>query len=153
MDFGGWDVLTTLLIALYGAVLSTFTIISQKKEHKREVKVTLSFGFVDQGRPLEAMFILSAKNTGSKTVTMSSRGLILPNNKILHFVRQSYFPFPIELTEGKDIFDWREVKELAQELKKEGYSGIIEVKGFFKDAVDHWYESKLVKFDLEEWTK
>ncbi len=154
MDFNGWDIIITLLVALYGAILSTYTIINERKEHKREIKVTLSFGLIEQGEVSPPMVILSALNTGSKTVTLSSKGLILPNKKILFFVRQDdCFPFPYDLVEGKDVMVWREAKELANKLKQEGLLGKIKLKGFFRDAIGNRYVSKAVKFDIEDWSK
>ena len=78
MGFNNWDILLTLIIAVYGAMLSTYTIWVAKQESKRKIKVELSYGF--NTNPLvkaETLLLIRAMNLGRKTVTLSSVGLIL----------------------------------------------------------------------------
>ena len=152
MEFSGWDIIITLIIASYGAILSTYSIWSKRQEHKREVKVTLSFGFIKMGTVSPPMLILSALNTGSKTVTLNSMGLILPEKKYLHFTHPEniYVTFPHDLLEGKNVMVWITNKELAHDLKQEGYSGTIRLKGFYRDAIGNEYKSKTINFDIEQ---
>ena len=154
MEFGGWDIIITLIIASYGAVVSTISIWYTRKEHKREVKVTLSFGLIKQISVSPPQIFLEALNIGSKTVTLSSFGLNLPNKKNMYFPNpNSNAPFPHELLEGKSVSVWIDAKELAKNLKQEGYSGMISYKGFYKDAIGNVYRSKEEKFDIEGWSK
>lgn len=151
MEFSGWDIIVTLIIALYGAILSTISILNSRQEHKREVKVKLSFGFLPHVSVKELMLILSALNTGTKTATLSSMGLALPEEKILYFTQpNSYVRFPHDLVEGKDVIVWLTTKELADDLRQEGYSGLISIKGFYRDAIGNEYKSKAVKFDIKK---
>ena len=47
MEFNiGLDVIITLLIAIYGALLSTYSVWASRQEHKREIKVERSYGFI-----------------------------------------------------------------------------------------------------------
>lgn len=88
MEFSNWDIVITLIIAVYGAGLSTYTIWSARKEHKRELKVELMYGVSTHPlAPKGLLLIIQALNTGRKTVTLSSMGLILPNKekKILYY--------------------------------------------------------------------
>jgi hypothetical protein len=154
MEFNiGLDVIITLLIAIYGALLSTYSVWTARQEHKREVKVELSYGL--KTNPISGvsptLLILSALNTGTKTVTLSSTGLILPRKKYLFFPRpESNVTFPYDLPEGKSCSIWIATEELANDLKREGYSGRIALKGYYRDAIGGYYKSKSVKFNIEK---
>jgi hypothetical protein len=151
----GWDVIITLIIAIYGALVSTYSVWGSRQEHKREIKVELAYGFMrnslSEVSPL--MLILSALNTGRRTVTLTSMGLILPkkDKKYLVFLQpESNVSFPYDLLEGKNCNVWTTTKELAEDLKREGYSGKISLKGYYKDAIGGEYKSKSLKFNIEK---
>ena len=155
MDFSGWEIVITLLIALYGAILSTYSIWSRRQEQKRKLKVSLNYGLtlnlLSQGKP-PLMLILSAVNIGKKTVTLTMMGLILPtkDKKYLAFLHpNSLVSFPYDLIEGKSCSVYAEPKEVANELKQLGYSGKINLKGYYKDAIGSKYISESLKFDVE----
>ena len=124
----GWDVIVTLLIAVYGAILSSYAIWNARQEHKREIKVQTSFGFIKSPitgvSPL--MVISTAMNTGRKTVSLTNMGFILPNKDREYLILlhpQSNVSFPYDLVEGKSCQVWDTTNELAVDLKREGYSG------------------------------
>ena len=151
----GWDVIITLIIAVYGAILSTYMTWNARQEHKREIKVQTSFGFIKSPfsgvSPL--MIISTAMNTGRKTVTLSSVGLILPNKdkEYLTFLKpNSAVSFPYDLVEGKSCQVWDTAKELAVDLKREGYSGRINLKGYYKDAIGNEFRSKPLRFNIDK---
>jgi len=154
MEIADWDILVTLSIALYGAILSTYTIWNARKEHKRELKVRLSYGFSTHPfAPQGLLLIIEALNTGRKTVTLSSMGLILPTEDKKYFAiihPNSYVTFPYDLPEGKNCSVWIATKELSEDLKQEGYSGEIELKGYYGDAIGGKYKSKSIKFDIDK---
>lgn len=144
----------TLIIAIYGALLSSYSVWASKQEKKREIKVQLSYGF-HAGPPSVGpmMLIISALNTGQKRVTLTSMGLILPkkDEKFLTFLRpDSNVNFPCDLIEGKGCDVWVTTKELAVDLKHEGYSGKVSLKGYYRDAIGGEYRSKSLKFDIEK---
>jgi hypothetical protein len=156
MEFIGWDVIITLVIASYGAILSTYSVWSKRKEQKRELKVLLRYGVVSNSilshRPSTMLFIC-ALNTGKKTVTLTSMGLILPrkDKNYFTFIRpDSNVSFPHDLLEGKSCDVWTETKKLAENLKQEGFSGKIKLKGYYGDAIGRRYKSKSINFDIDE---
>ena len=143
----------TLIIAIYGAVLSTYSVLISKQQYKREIKVVLSYGFIRN--PLSqvspTMLFIAAHNTGEKTITLTSMGLLLPNKKYLNFLRpDSNVSFPHELLAGKDCNVWVTTKELAEDLKREGLSGKVSLKGFYRDAIGGDYRSKSIKFNIDK---
>jgi len=148
-----WDVAITLIIASYGALLSTYSIWNKRQEQRRKIKVELSYGLLRAGltSDVSSVLIISAKNTGRKTVTLSSMGLVLPDKKYLAFLYpKSNVSFPYDLPEGKDCNVWIETEELTKDLKKGGYSGKISLIGYYKDAIGGMYKSKSLKFDTEK---
>jgi hypothetical protein len=73
------------------------------------------------------------------------------DKKFLAFLRpDSNVTFPYDLLEGKSCSVWITTKELADDLRREGYSGKINLKGYYKDAIGGDYESKSVKFNVEK---
>jgi hypothetical protein len=148
----GWDVVITLLIAIYGALVSTYSVWTARQEHRREIKVELSYGFMRNAlaEVSPTLLILSAMNTGAKTATLTSTGLALPRKKYLLFAQpESNVTFPHDLPEGKSCSVWITNEELLKDLKREGYSGRIKLKGYYRDAVGGYYKSKSVRFNIE----
>ena len=154
MEFSGWDIIITLIIAIYGAILSTYSIWNARKEHKHEIKVELAYGFsTNPLSPKGLLLILSALNIGRKPVTLSSMGLILPSKDIKYYTilrPNSNVSFPYDLPEGKRCSVWIGTKELAENLKHEGFSGEINLRGYYGDAIGGKYKSKKLKFDIEK---
>lgn len=155
MEIANLDIIITLIIAIYGAILSTYTIWNSKQEHKREIKVKTTYGFIKSPitgvSPL--MIMSTAMNTGRKTVSITSMGFILPNKDREYLILlkpQSNVIFPYDLAEGKSCQVWDTAKELAEDLKHEGYSGRIDLRGYFKDAIGNEYRSKPMKFSIEK---
>jgi hypothetical protein len=147
------DVIITLIIAVYGALLSTYSVWASKQEKKREIKVQLSYGFHTLLGEPKPVLVISALNTGHKRVTLNSTGLILPSKdkKYLMFLRpDGNVNFPYDLQEGQNCDVWITTEELAQDLKQRGFSGKIGLKGYYRDAIDVEYTSKSLKFDIEK---
>ena len=152
MEFAGWDIIITLLIATYGAVLSTYSAWTARQEHKREIKAQLAYGMVREGYPptVSTVLIISALNPGEKTVTLSSTGLILPNKKHLAFLEPRNLQLPHDLPDGKSCSTYIDTKELAEELRKQGYSGKVKLIGYYGDALGERHKSKSLRFDIDK---
>lgn len=150
----GLDVIIALIIATYGAIVSTYSVWNARQQNKREVKVSLNYGLILLHQQLPRL-ILSAKNTGNKTVTLSSMGLILPRKKNNLFTpirpdTMGLVTFPHDLDAGKDCSVYFELKNLAEELRLEGFSGKINLKGYFRDAIGNTYKGKPFKFEIDK---
>ena len=156
MEFSGWDIIITLVIASYGAILSTYSVWSKRKEQRREPKVSLRYGVRLNpilGHRSPPRLIIRAVNSEKETVTLTSMGLILPrrdNNLFSPYVPNSDVSFPHDLLGGKNCDVWFETKELAENLKREGFSGKIKLKGYYGDAIGRMYKSKSINFDIDE---
>ena len=68
-----WAALITALVALYGAALSTYTLVSSRHDKRRRVKVELSTGFLVHGPDLSTyMLFIGVSNPGHIPVTLQS---------------------------------------------------------------------------------
>ncbi|MEW6226591.1 MAG: hypothetical protein AB1700_00635 [Bacillota bacterium] len=151
-----WTEIITAIVAVYGAVLATYTLVVQLRENRFRVNVKISMGFLVSplGGTSDTMLFLSASNAGQKVVTLSSQGFLLPNkNQLVIPYPQSNVTFPYELLPGKSCQTWIEAREIARALKLEGIYGEVKLVGFYRDQVDKTYRSKPYKFDVDGWGK
>ena len=150
-----WTDIITALVAAYGSILATYTAIARWREKRARINVKISLGFITQRStgPSEPMVILSASNSGSKAITLSSWGLVLPNRTHLSFPYPlgSDVRFPHELSPETSCRVWVAAKETARVMRAEGYSDKAKVVGFYRDQVDRTYKSKPFEFDVEDW--
>lgn len=145
----------TAVVAVYGAVLSTWNAVSKHLESSRRIKVDVGQGFGVYGASLgPASLVVTARNVGKVSSTLVHGGLLLPDN------RQLYLPqpvgdaqLPLELSAGKSCRLLFECKDLAGAVADKGYSGTIKLVGFYRDAVDKTYKSKSIEFDIGRWLR
>ena len=153
----------TTIIAIYGAVLSTllgaiqaYSFIIGQREKKPRIKVTLVTGLIARGSATSsAMLTFTAANVGRQPVTLTNTpSLLLPDTqKAILLSATSNIQLPYELLPGKNLTFWDDIHQLAQNLKRQGYSGKLDVIGEFGDAVGNKYQSKPFPFDIEDWAK
>lgn len=149
-----WTNIIIALVALYGAVLSTYTLIMNLQKEKFKINVTIAMGFLTlhSGGTSNAMLFLSASNPQQRVTTLSGQGLILPGRKNLIFPSpQSNVSFPHELAPGKSCQIWIEAREIAKSLKSYGFHGKIKLTGFYRDQLNKVYKSKAYKFNIDEY--
>jgi hypothetical protein len=154
---------TTTIIAIYGAALSTILAATQlyrfrieQQEKKPRIKVTLTTGLISQGGATSpALLTLTAANIGRQPVTLTTTpSLLLPDTqKAILLSATSNFQLPYELQPGKSLDFWDDIHQLARTLKRQGYSGKMDVIGEFGDAIGNKYRSKPFPFDIEDWAK
>lgn len=143
----------TLFVAIYGSVLSTYLAYMQRRDRKPKVKVKVSYGFLTSGSRISDTHILvEAANIGDKPVTVSSSSLELPDgSQVINFTNNSTSNLPSELTHGKNITFWYDVKPLASELYKRGYRSTIKIRARICDQASNVFFSKSMDFDVDEW--
>jgi len=151
----GWVEIIIALVAVYGAIISTYNLIIHRERTKVRVKIKLSFGFLHYSAGLDSKhsLILEAINIGARPVTISSQGFILPNKRQLICPNPySNVQFPLELSEGRNCMSWYELKIIADALAQEGFSGIFKLVGFYRDVAANTYMSKPLKFDIDKYS-
>jgi hypothetical protein len=99
------------------------------------------------------LVLVTALNHGSRTVSLNSPGLLLPDKRqlVFPFDLESDVPFPHDLMEGKSCQMWIPASVLARDLRKYGFSGDIKLRGFYRDALGTIHKSKPFKFEADKW--
>ena len=150
-----WPDLITALVAVYGAALSTWTHIARHREKQRRIVVTVSVGFLvfERVGPGPTALFITASNPGSRTVSLNSPGILLPNQRklVFPFGFASDASFPCDLREGKSCQMWISTEELADDLKNQGFSGKIKLRGYYRDALGALHKSRPYEFEIDKW--
>jgi hypothetical protein len=96
------------------------------------------------------MIIIEIANPGFRPVTISSPYIRLPRGDNLMFPwPTANVQFPYELGEGKSCCLWVEETEIKQSLKKQGYSGKVELIAYVSDQTGKKYKAKkALKYDV-----
>lgn len=143
-----WSDVLTALVAIYGAVLSTIVFIKEQQKNRRQVNLTLTYGFLTFDHGLsDQMLIFQISNPGYKNVTINGPQLRLHDNKSMIFpFPNSNVKFPYTLEEGKSVHTWIELKELIRGLKANGYNGTVKFKAKISDQTGK-------DFSTNGWTK
>jgi len=155
MEIITWRQIITAVVAVYGAIMATVTFLLRRKEKQRHLKVKFSNGFTPFGQNLgELMLIIEVSNPGYRDVTINVPRIILPDRKSVVFPNpQSDVHFPHKLEEGTKCMVWTEMKELAQNLERNGYTGIIKINADVDDGSGRRYKSmKPWKLNIDKWS-
>ncbi|MCD6317512.1 hypothetical protein J7M02_00405 [Candidatus Aerophobetes bacterium] len=143
------------IVAIWGAGLSTYTLIRNIIKEKPRIKVKITFGVLAQGSHLSPrMLFLEANNVGKPAVTLSSCGLRLPKtaNQFLLFIPLgSNKRLPCKLSPWENLTVWMKEASIMQNLKSSGFKNAVKVHGFYKDTVGNLYISKPIKLKLNKY--
>lgn len=100
-----WSVIITAIVAVYGAILSTFNTIANRRDKQQRLSVVLSNGFLTYGPDIgPLMFFIEIANIGSKVVTINSINIKLPKGEsvpIINIFNPGGASLPYTLEEGK----------------------------------------------------
>ena len=138
-------------VAIYGALLSTYTLIASRLDKRRRIKVELSKGFMpnDADLPVTMLFI-GVSNPGHIPVMLQRPGIQLPNKGTWHPSSQSSdVCFPHELRPGQACAVWIPLAVFANQLKGEGFSGEVKLVGFCRDAMGKVHKGKRWEFNVD----
>ena len=150
-----WDFVSKLLtafVAIYGAALSTYTLVMNRREKRRRVDVSLQYGFTPRDADLGPMMLLiQATNPGHRTVTLHAPYLLFPRGKKMVFMDpQGDVRFPHNLVDGTSCTLWVPATIVAGQAQKEGFHGKIKLAAQFQDAVGGSYKSSRITFDIDD---
>lgn len=146
-----WVKIVTIVIACYGAILSTCTLISNRRDKKRRIKVAFSRGFLTYfvGGLSEEMLFITVTNPGDRTVRIMAPGVLLPDKRNMVIpVPTGDVTFPHDLPEGRDCKIWEPLKIFRSELQKLGFEGTIDLVPFVDNAVGGRYLGKKWRFSV-----
>lgn len=148
-----WAQLLVPLVALYGAVLSTYNLIVKLLDRRVKLIILLSQGFFAEEEISWKLFVTVA-NPSNKSITINPPSIKLPRNQQLVFPSPlSDVRFPHELQPEKDCRIWMDTSELVNHLRELGCSGAVKIRAEVTDRVGRRYKSKKFKFDMSTWNK
>lgn len=145
--------IVTAALALYGAVLSTYNTIHERRRRKPQLAVTFSHGLIGYGGggASPALLILGAGNSGERPVTISSAYLDIPCRKQSMFgMWHGEVELPHQLLPGEGCQLYIEQATVARELVRIGLSGRVTLVAAFHDQIGNTYRSRPMEFGIEE---
>lgn len=150
MSFLDWSQIITAIVAIYGAILSTYIFVINRLDKRRQLSVSWSRGFRTYGPKMSPeMLFITVTNPGDRTVTINTPRIKLPDDSSIVFpIPLSDVNFPHELKEGKNCRIWVEKTILFSDLIKREYSGIIKLVAEVEDGTGKIYKSKKFKINL-----
>lgn len=140
-----WPTIVTAVVAVYGALLSTYNLYVSLREKRRKVSITFSEGLLTYSSGVldEVMLFITISNPGFRSVSINAPYIKLPDNKTVVFPDPaSNVSFPHELKEGKSCMLWTGRDNLAGMLLQKGYAGQIRLLAEVKDETGEVYSSK-----------
>ena len=149
-----WDQgiqILTALVALWGAGLSTYTFVTNRRDKRRVLKVRLRYALVPniKSEP-ESRITITVSNPGYHSLTVTSVSFRLPSRKQLVYpYAQSDKSLPHELTPGTQLTVFISARQMVKDLKKGSFSGVVRLVGVCSDALGGEHKSSPYDFDMD----
>ena len=146
-----WISLIIAIVAVYGAGLSTYNFILDRRDKQRKIKVDLSYGFpVSHNMELmDDALVITVSNPGNRQVTINTPSIRIPDGKKIFTPHpNSNVSFPHTLDEGKNCIVWFPLKEVKYTLSENGYRGKVKMVAQCTDQVDNIYESEPMNVEI-----
>ncbi len=142
--------IVTLLIAIYGALLSTIIAVREFTKDKRRVKVTCKYAFAFPPGSNEALEFISITvvNIGHRPIQIKQAGILLNNKTTITQLESKIgrIPLPKKLEDGESLdimFDAEKIEKTINDQKK---INVKLKKIFVSDAEGNIYTIGLPKF-------
>ena len=139
-----WVSVVTTLVAVYGAVLSTYLLRDRLRENRRSIRVSLSENLFTFGNMFsDYSLFINAGNAGKRPVTITSVDLQLSNGRSLDALRpNSNVILPHELCDGGGCNFSYPIVALKKAMSERGMSGSIRLRAQIYDATGEVFTSK-----------
>jgi len=159
----GWPEIVIAIIAVHGAVLSTYNFAANRLEKRRVLSISFKKGFLSRSykkkfltrtdsSPL--MLFVTVANPSNRTITVDIPRIKVADASLVLPVPQSNIRFPHELREGQNCMVWIEMKELADFLIQNHYQGRVKLLVEVEDDLGKMHRSKAYwRFDVNEWVQ
>jgi len=123
----------TLVIALAGFCLSLYVAIVQRRDKRELLRIDVNPGVHTQGSSVSSLLcVITARNVGERTVTLSNFGLILPSGQqIIDATTPQQHPLPYALVAGASCTMLMPFSNAVEAAVRAGYSGLIKVRPYF----------------------
>jgi len=140
-----WTQIVTAIVAIYAAIVSTVTLITNRREKVRRLKVVASNGVI--GNPVIGasglMLIITVSNPGHKNVVINTPYLRLPNkNKLIFPSPGTDVRYPYKLEESSACTLWSDMDQLKDVLRSQGLDGTVKLRAEVTDGSQRVYRAK-----------
>ena len=145
--------LITLLIAIWGAGLSTILGIIEILSKRRKLKIANGIHYIAiPDSQHEAVYSLACVNDRERIIRLDSFGIELPNKMRIGFRDQhpDPQPFPITLNDGEVFGVLAYGRQLIPLFRVANYTNEFKVRGYFRDTSGKNYYAKKITVVLNE---
>ena len=154
------DVLLFLL-AVYGAVLSTFNWRQAVRREKRTINVKMSTAMptFEDGHVGPCFAMIEATNSGHRTVTITTLALELPTGARMFATTPNSFPgrpdtaLPANLSDGQSAYLYLSYQDIAGALIQSGRNERTKVIPVCEDSVGGVYKGNPWEVDPDEFSR
>lgn len=143
-------------LGAYGALLSTFNFWQAKAKDRRQILIKQSTSFYTYvgGAMGPAMATFEIINQGHRPVVVDAPTIKLPSGEHLVFIgADGMKDFPKRLEDGNSASIRIPYTEIADSLKRNGYSKTVVLIPTCKDSIGNKFEGDKWSFDVDRgWT-
>jgi hypothetical protein len=147
----------TFIIALYGAVLSSFVFYRSMMREQRRIVIRQTSAFYTYPQGLgPPMASIEVANHGHRPVVVNAPQLELPGKKNMLLIKADGIQdFPKRLEDGESAGVRMQYDVIAESLREAGYSGRIILRPICTDSTGKKFKGNKWKFDINTdwWTK
>jgi hypothetical protein len=148
------------IISAFAIILSLISLVYSYRQNKRRIEVDIDVVLTNQH-----VIQLSVFNSGYRSVAViksdfcvNGKPLNLKegyhNNNSFWISQTKRIDFPYGLKEGHVLCYTFSARQFAVYLENEGYSGVVKLSGYFKNAQKNRVMSKnCIDFDIEKYKK
>ena len=171
-----WPQAITALVAIYGAVISTYNLIQQRKKERRNLKIDVSAEKCDKveginkyGEPIRKpdvpTRVFTILNIGQRAVMVDRFDLCIKNGECIEVPQvnlgyygeggifqyhDDFLPLPYDLLPDRKYHLRIHDEDIAKVLHEKGYSTKLELIGRFIDQAGNSFKSPSFWLDLNE---
>ncbi|MCK4594379.1 hypothetical protein KAU45_07740 [bacterium] len=146
-----WTDVIIAIVALYGAVIATITLIAQIKSKKRKMAVTLDIKMVVSPTIQDYTIELCARNIGNKVIYVSAFELSLPGYHYIDLEPIVPIELPKLIRSGESASYNFRIDKLVSFLQEQQINTIKEICGIVHDQIGKCYTSNKLNFDIKLW--
>jgi hypothetical protein len=139
----------TIIVALYGAVVSTILAIHELRKGKPRLKVTASHGYLYNalGKPSEPVILMEALNIGSGSIPLNGVGWLNQDGSKQHII----VPYPVgilptDLAERKKLTEVYACRSFRENLDNAKVAAL-----YFQDQSGKLWIAKVTPKEKRSW--
>jgi len=139
------------LFVIIGTIAGIVWKVHKWYEKRKKIKAEISYGFPTYGNSVgESSVLVTAKNIGGKTTTLTSAGFLLPrDDKLILMSPKNMTRLPHKLNPNESFVVFETVQKLKEQLEDNGYEDEIKIRGFFRDEIGEEYKSDEFTFEID----